>query len=224
MDAHELIAAYALDALDVRDRETFEAHLRECERCREELAPLREAAASLAFSVEAPPPPERLRGRILEAVSERATVVPLRRWRRATYGASALAAAAASLALAFGLWGWSLSRDLDAERSAAAVLADPDASSIALDGAEGRLVVSSTGAAALVVSLAPAPPGRTYEAWVIRGGTPTPAGLFDGAAGRDVVVLEEPVPRGATVAVTLEPAGGVDRPTGEILVSADTRV
>jgi len=31
---HELTAAYALDALDEREAQTYEAHLRDCERWR----------------------------------------------------------------------------------------------------------------------------------------------------------------------------------------------
>ena len=67
MDAHELIAPYALDALDEREREEFEAHLRSCDRCRAELPALREAAAAMSFAADAPAPPDRLRGRILDA-------------------------------------------------------------------------------------------------------------------------------------------------------------
>jgi anti-sigma-K factor RskA len=221
MDAHELIAPYALDALDDGERETFERHLRGCRQCREELPRLQEAAASLAFAVDAPPPPDALRGRILGAVAQGGTVVPMRRWRPLALAASAAAAAAAAVAVGVGLWGASLADELEAERAAKAVLADPSATVIPLRGGEGRLVVSATGRAALVVSLEAAPAGRTYEAWVIRDGTPTPAGLFDGAADRDVVLLDEQVGGDVTVAVTLEPAGGVDRPTGDVLLSAE---
>ena len=39
---HDLTAAYALDALDAHDEERYEEHLATCERCREELAELRD--------------------------------------------------------------------------------------------------------------------------------------------------------------------------------------
>ena len=221
MDAHELIAPYALDALDEREREEFEAHLRTCERCRDELPELREAAAAMAFAAETPPPPERLRGRILDAArAERSNVVPLRPWRRAAFAASGIAAVAAAVAIGLGLWGASVSGELDEQRTANAILADPQASAIPLDGADGRLVVAPTGEAALVVSLEGAPEGKTYEAWVIRDGEPTPAGLFDAEGGRDVLLLDEPVGAGETVAVTLERDGGVDAPTGDPLATA----
>ena len=38
MDLHELTAAYALDALDPEERETYEVHLAQCDRCREKNA------------------------------------------------------------------------------------------------------------------------------------------------------------------------------------------
>ena len=221
MDAHELIAPYALDALDADERDEFEAHLRTCERCRAELPVLREAAAAMAFAAEAAPPPDRLRGRILDAArAERSNVVPLRQRRTVAYVASGVAAVAAAVAIGLGLWGVSLSNDLDAERQASALLADPNAQAVSLHGADGRLVVSPDGRAALVVSLDEAPAGKTYEAWVIRGGEATPAGVFDAEDGRGVHVLDEPVAAGETVAVTLERDGGVDAPSGDPLLTA----
>ena len=221
MDAHELIAPYALDALDADERDEFEAHLRTCERCRAELPVLREAAAAMAFAAEAPPPPDRLRGRILDAArAERSNVVPLRPWKTIAYVTSGIAAVAAAVAIGLGLWGVSLSDDLDTQRQASALLADPNAQAVSLTGAEGRLVVSPDGQAALVVSLDEAPAGKTYEAWVIRDGEATPAGVFDAEDGRGVHVLDEPVGAGATVAVTLERDGGVDAPSGDPLLTA----
>ena len=221
MDAHELIAPYALDALDADERDEFEAHLRTCDRCRAELPVLREAAAAMAFAAEAPPPPDRLRGRILDAArAERSNVVPLRPWKTFAYVASGVAAAAAAIAIGLGVWGVSLSDDLDAQRQASALLADPNAEAVSLDGADGRLVVSPDGQAALVVSLDDAPAGKTYEAWVIRDGAATPAGVFETEDGRGIHVLDEPVAAGETVAVTLERDGGVDAPSGDPLLTA----
>ena len=58
--------------------------------------------------------------------------------------------------------------------------------------------------------------GKTYEAWVIDHGTARRAALFGGSS---TVKIERPVPRGAVVAVTLERAGGVDRPTQSPLMA-----
>jgi anti-sigma-K factor RskA len=217
---HDLTAAYALDALDPHDEERYEEHLATCERCREELAELRDPVATLAYGVESPAPPPELRGRILEAArSERSNVVPIRRrWPAAL---AAVAAVAATVAIALGLWGSSVSDQLDRERSISAILSDPGAKSIPLKGANGRVVVTDTGEAALVVSgLATAPEGKTYELWVAQNGKMLPAGVFDAKHERDVVRLTRPVPPGSGVAVTVEDDGGTDAPTGDPIFTA----
>jgi anti-sigma-K factor RskA len=220
---HELSAAYALDALDPAEEREFEQHLRTCDDCREDVASFEAAAAALAFGVDSPKPPPALRGRILERVaSERAVVVPFRR-RRVSFGlVSGLAAAAAVVAVGLGIWAASLSNDLDRNRDLVAVLGDPAARSIDLDGADGRLVVAPEGAAALVVrNLDPAPEGQTYQAWVIEGkAPPRPAGLFEGGDRHDALVLDQRVPANAVVAVTVEQDGGVDAPTNQPVFSA----
>ena len=224
---HDLTAAYALDALDPAERERYEPHLATCPACQEELASFWETTTALAHGAGGPAPGFALREQILsQARSERTNVVPLRR-RFALPAASGTAAVAAIAALALGLWSSSLARDLektrsqrDAQAQGLAVLADPSARQIPLNGANGRLVVSSSGQAALVVaSLAAAPAGKTYEAWVIEDGVARPAGLFDGAGDHAVVALSRPVPPDAVVAVTLEDDGGATAPTGDPLFS-----
>ena len=227
---HELTGAYALHALDREDERAFEEHLSRCARCREELASFQEAAATLAYGVSAPSASPALRQRILdEARSERAKVVPLRRrWALPVTGG--VAAVAASAALALGVWSASLSQTLESEREARAeqaraleVLSNPDAERIPISGVRGTLVVAPDGRAALVVSRLPrAPENKTYEAWVIEDGAPLPAGLFDARGDRAVVALDRRVPSGAVVAVTVEPEGGVERPTGEPVFTAKT--
>ena len=69
MDAHDLTAAYALDALDPDEAEAYERHLSQCEECREQLAELNETATALAFTTVAPAPPARLRASILDAAA-----------------------------------------------------------------------------------------------------------------------------------------------------------
>jgi len=222
---HEQLAAYALDALDDDERSAFEAHLAECEQCREELTDFRETAGMLAYAAEGPAPPDALRERILEqARRERPSqsVVVLRP-RRALRLTAIAAAAAVAAAIGLGIWAASLSNSLDAERSAraaearaAAILADADSTRIPM-GERGELVRSPDGDAVMVVrNLAPAPEGKTYEAWVIDSGGPIKAGLFEGG-GQQIVLLEQPVGEGAMVAVTLEPEGGSEQPTGDIL-------
>jgi anti-sigma-K factor RskA len=223
-DIHELTAAYALDALDANESEAYEAHLGQCERCRAELAELSEVAASLAWVVEAPAPPPRLRARLLEAAgAERENVVPLpvrNPWLlRAT---SAVAAVAACAAIGLGVWASSLSNSVDSQRAASAsaekaaqILADPAARRVSLTGKQGIVAVNRNGDGVLVVRRLPAAPaGKTYEAWVIPPGeAPRPAGTFTGGSAASVLALKQMVPDGAVIAATVEKAGGVSSPT-----------
>jgi anti-sigma-K factor RskA len=69
----------------------------------------------------------------------------------------------------------------------------------------------------LARGLPPAPPGRAYELWAIAGAEPVPAGVFTVDAGGRGLLRLPPLPAGQTFdtfAVTLEPAGGVPKPTG----------
>jgi anti-sigma-K factor RskA len=78
----------------------------------------------------------------------------------------------------------------------------------------GRVVVADDGKAVLVLDdLAAAPEGKTYQAWVVEGDTPAPAGTFGESDGRAVVPIPQPVPDGAVVAVTVEDSGGAEKPT-----------
>jgi anti-sigma-K factor RskA len=203
MDAHDLTAAYALDALDPEEAEAYERHLSQCEECREQLAELNEGAAALAFGAVAPAPPARLRGSILDAAAaERTNVVPLLRRRWVSRGLAVAAAAAACIAVGIGV---SLSQS-----------SHPQAIS-------GSVLVGSNGVATMhITSLPAAPSGKTYEAWVIPAGQqPIAAGLFPG--GDDTTVqLRGTVPKHAVVAVTVEPDGGSTQPTTKPIFSLST--
>ncbi|HEY4621096.1 MAG TPA: anti-sigma factor [Gaiellaceae bacterium] len=228
---HELTAGYALDALDPDERREYEAHLADCQHCREELASLAQTTEALAIAASGPAPPPGLRDRILEgARAEAQVVVPFEPRRRRTVPVLAAAAAmAAVVALAVGLWAERLSGDLDDARSAleraraaAAVLADPEARTVALQAGDGRLVVGPEGEAVLVLDgMDPAPAGKTYELWIIEGDTPQRAGLFPGRDGTDVVPVDGTVAEGDIVAVTIEDAAGVDAPTTTPIVASN---
>jgi anti-sigma factor RsiW len=231
MDAHDLTAAYALDALDAADREAYEAHLGRCEQCRAELATLGEAATALAWATVSPAPPQRLRESILAAATaERQNVVPFPVRRQWVFRAAvATSAAAACAAVVLGIWASSLSHSLRNERSAHAsaarvteILADPASRKVELRGGSGMVAVDARGHGVLVVrQLPPAPSGKTYEAWVIPpGGQPKRAGLFRGGESPTMLTLDAMVPPGAVVAATMERQGGVDRPTETPIFSA----
>jgi anti-sigma factor RsiW len=219
---HELTAAYALDALSPDEERAYEAHLSRCERCRADLAAFSETATALAHGGDPVSPPPVLRERILaEARRERPNVVPLRpRWTIPVVAAAAVATAAA---VALAIWAVSLSRSLDRQRTARAsaeiaaqIVGDPSAHRVRLS-ARAVLYVRPDGEAALAARGLTQRRGKTYEAWVIRGGRPLPAGTFDGRGRVVVVKLTRRAVAGSVVAVTLEPEGGSAAPTTEPL-------
>ena len=214
-DPHANVAPYALDALDEHEEREFEEHLASCERCREDLAGLREAAAGLAYGAAGPAPPPELKLQILDrARAERPNVIPLAQRRRWAAPIAAVAAVAAALALGIGVWATTRPASGDAFTS---VLAKPGAELLPMDG-KGALAVAPDGSAAVALTLPRAPAGKTYEAWVIRKGAAAPAGLFSRSG---VLKIDRPVKRGSVVAVTLERAGGVDQPTGSPLAATE---
>jgi len=203
MDPHELTAGYALDALSPEEAEAYEWHLSQCEECREQLAELNETATALAFGTTAPAPPERLRAAILDAAAaERSNVVPLPRRRWVARGLAVAAAAVACIVVGLAV---SLSKSSTPNPVTAAVVLGPNRT-----------------ATLHVSGLSAAPSGKTYEAWVIPAGLPArPAALFPGGAST-TVRLPGTVPRNAVVAVTVERAGGVNKPTQPPIFSTPT--
>lgn len=142
-----------------------------------------------------------------------------------------LAAASGVAAIVLGAWAFYSGVRSDGESGSAAeppahqqavsLLARGDVERLPLSGSVGRviLVVEPSGDATLVLNgLSAADSQWAYQAWVFQPGvTPAngeparPAALF---SGREALVpLTTPVPPGATVAVTLEPAAGSFAPT-----------
>src|SRR2546423_3106701 len=185
---HELSAAYALDALDGDDLRAYEEPLAGCDRCREDVASFRATAAALAHDVDLPSPPETLEHRILEAArAERPNVVPLpRRW---AIPAATLAVASAAAAIVLGIWAVHLSNSVDHQqqiRKDQKSLIDilSDCSKTPMNGGGAVCVAPTKQAVVIADNLSPAPPGKTYEAWVITGRRGKAAGLFRGGGGR----------------------------------------
>ena len=243
----ELAALYALGALDTPDRESFEAHLAAgCAACQESLREARGVSDELALSVDPVDPPARVRERLFSKVQSDADIsanpsVP----KANTYVYWAALATAASLVVATGLWiqTRSLARELDNETSnrlrleeelagvteifdalssprnrAVSLDAQPAApgarASAFLDSQNGRLFL-------YVENLDPLPAGQTYQIWLIVDGTPVSAGIFDVQADGSARLDGEPLPGfegTVTVAITVEPAGGVAQPTGPMVL------
>jgi anti-sigma-K factor RskA len=215
----ELIAGHALRALSSEDEERVVVHLAECERCRRRLRETEAVAASLAYSVPQLAPPPELRSRVLAIaepvvaapVAEAAAEAPVRQARRVTRGwwprFSLVAVPAMAVALvALLAWNLSLRNDISSGRDDLATGA-----AVALPGV-GNVVAQTDGNATLFAHLQPAPAGKTYEAWVIRGSVALPAGVFEGGGTVELELTQAAKP-GDKIAVTVEPAGGSRKPT-----------
>jgi anti-sigma-K factor RskA len=111
-----------------------------------------------------------------------------------------------------------------------ALLGDPATRIVTLVGlkpspdAQGRMIWNPRGGGLFVAAdLPPAPEGKTYELWAIAAGKPLPAGVFPVGADGRAKVRVAPLEGVATVdvfAVTLEPAGGVPSPTGDMYLAS----
>jgi|SRR5688572_7302557 len=109
-------------------------------------------------------------------------------------------------------------------QSAMAVLAAADLTRVDLQGAPaapqaaGRALWSrQSGMVFAANNLPPLPAGKIYQVWLVGTGPPVSAGLVaPDESGRGVAIFRTPVDvTGAvTVAVTIEPEGGVPAPTG----------
>ena len=239
-DVHALAGAYALDALPEDERAFFERHLAACDACRAEVAELTETAAKLGGGAAMTPPPD-LRERILAAAdvtrqlppeAEPETSVVQGPWQRVRSRAL-LPVAACLVLVVIGLSATvlNLRSQLEDARTGpdaavTAVLGAPDLETVELDmgdGGPGRFLFSaSEDEGVLVVHGMPdVGSDETYELWLMHDGVAVAAGLFRPNDTGAAIAAVDGIVRGAElVAVTIEPAGGSQRPTGEILASA----
>jgi anti-sigma-K factor RskA len=235
IDIHHLAAAYALDALDARERAAFEAHYPSCDVCRADVLDFRSTLAVVAEAEAMAPPPE-LRRRVLDEIAQTRQLSPhlpasvtdlaerRRRYRR-TITTVVAAAVAAGLFTAGAL----VVDGGDSPAYAtelAKVFDHSDARLVTLDGDGGaRVRVAWSGGAERAVLLADdlpeAPDGMAYELWLIDESGPVPMNVLDDADGgeiRDAIVIDGDSGREPTAwGITLEPAIGSAAPTGDIL-------
>ncbi|WP_329131181.1 anti-sigma factor [Streptomyces sp. NBC_00670] len=235
-DLHTLTGAYALHALDERERDAFARHLSLCAPCAAEVRELTATAARLGGAAATPPRPqlkEEVLRRITTVRQEPPHTTPAAR-PAGTGGARtrrlfrwALAACLAAAAALGGTAVWQHQQADDAQEQArraehrvdeiAAVLAAPDARTRTADlkGATGTVVVSkSENRAVFVVAGMDRPPeGKVYQLWFDDGGSMRPAGLMDPDRSTEAVLLKGALDGASGMGVTLEPAGGSPRPT-----------
>jgi hypothetical protein len=133
---------------------------------------------------------------------------------------------------AVGLGAWALAAETGSDVTPASgpadervltVLTDSRAERYPLRASVGRitLVVAEDDRAVLALDgLGPAPDGRAYQAWLVSPGSATPIPDATFAGTERAVTIERLVTEGTRIAVTLEPAGGVERPSRPLRLSA----
>jgi anti-sigma-K factor RskA len=146
----------------------------------------------------------------------------------------ALRIAAVIAIVAIGAWGLGLQRQLDAARqfdqAVASVLdaaGQPGAQAVILGPAQGKqgngiAAVAPDGTTTLAMRDLPATSdGQVYTTWVIVGKNPIPVADFTVDANGIASVRTRPAetPRGAVLAVTLEPNAGNTAPKGPVISS-----
>jgi anti-sigma-K factor RskA len=227
-ELHTLSGAYVLDALTAEEAAAFRTHLDACPACRQEVRELRAAAARMGAS-EALAPPDRLRGRVLEAADRMPQLPPRVRGTGPGHGSGwrprLLAAAAAVVLVVGAAVGIGQLRHDDTPRLAAGVVQvfqAPDARTAEVSTPKGVLRVAtspSKGEMAVDTSaLAPLDDKHVYQLWAIADGAMTSAGLVH---DKDVGAHMAMPARGTEVAITVEPKGGSERPTTKPIVRVD---
>jgi anti-sigma-K factor RskA len=229
IEIHHLGAAYALDALDERERAAYEAHFATCDICRTDVREYRAAAAELA-SLSATPPPPDVKARVMSEIAVTRQLSPLqssvvrladRRPNRAVTAVLAIAAAA----LFFVAGAVVLGGDDDSfGDQVAAMMEDPTFTIVELGGeGQGSFKVAWTSDEAAVIGDGLPDPGagKRYELWMIDGSGAHAMHLLDPAKDGDVQRLMDFSGTPAGWGVTIEPEQGSDVPTEPILYHAE---
>lgn len=226
-ESEELLGAYALDAVTDDERDLLERHLRECARCRQELAEHRESAALLALGS---PAPEGLWDRISGSIAgqpPKKKLAPVGRqgpWR-AGWGVAAAVATAA--AVVTGFMGVRLVQQEDQIRDirrvvraqglqgvAAETAQDQTSLHVPLVAEEGStlatVVVLPNGKGFVIRPLLPSlPKDRTYQLWALVGKGTVSAGVLGNRPTLTAFSVDMPVDG---FAISEERHGGVPVP------------
>ncbi len=217
-------AGWALGALSPEEAERFAAHLDDCANCSAEVARLTEASGRLVEAVPLLTPPPELRERVMASVRAEASLFdaasadPHRPEQVRPLGRSAvrpgvLLATLATLATVIAAIVLLTTGHGSTQGGVRTVVGKV----IPKGGARARAVVriGAHEATLVVTRLAAPPPGRVYQAWVVRRGSPaTPTGaLFSVPLSGDTRILLPPLRNITQVLVTAEPPRGSPKPT-----------
>ena len=227
----DLKDAYALGALPDDERATVDAYLALHPERQAEIDELAGVTGLLALAPPEYEPSADLRRRVMEAVEAEsvrpraARRRPASSWLDRFAGLRNVALGAAAV-LVVGLLSWNVLlqenvRDLRGQVEKART-ADQEAREIELggawaeQGARAEVTALKDDRAILVVEDMPSmPEGRIGQVWVIRGENPEPSGLLEPSGNMAATAITAPLRGADAIAVTVEPAGGSDKPTSD---------
>ncbi len=231
LETQDLIALYALDALELAGRERVEKLLEQDADARAELKANLELTEMLAFTVPSKTAPDALESKVLAKIRQLQTpsqpTAPTSVMRPATrvvipwFARASLGfALAASLAgVWFGVRNLQLSSDLkslqDQKTALSSIVADNRARVVALLAPDGKTVVGQAiithdGRVLMAHNMGKLPPGKTWQAWFVpkKSTMPTSIGTFRGPSVAATIPSEV-----TAVGISEEPDGGSEKPT-----------
>ena len=247
----ELLAFYALDALNDEEKELVEAYLKEHPEARQQVEEMGRAVSALPYGVPPVEPAPHSKEALMRRVASSTKKQPSKpRGLRFENLFRAFSLGAATIAI---LWAIVLSAQVSRLRNEVSALSEalvaqsnqieqintqlsqitPSAViTVSLKGtdvqpqAQGQLIAdpNSQSAVLVIVGLTPLEAGKTYQVWLIEGDAPVSAGLLkvDGN-GQGVLVVSSETPIGSfdALGISVEPEEGSLLPTGDIVVLSD---
>ncbi|MEO7371596.1 MAG: anti-sigma factor [Ilumatobacteraceae bacterium] len=231
-DIHQLAAAYALDAVDERERADFESHYPTCAVCRPEVVGFRDTLSHVAASV-AVAPPASLKASVMAEIGNTRQLSPLlpdsvvdlaTHRKRQQRMVRVLSVAAALILISIGAFvvGKQAGGDTGYDVAAAALFARPDTRTTTLVGpgtGSFRIAWSPSGREIVVLGdgLAKPAAGKAYELWLVDAKGAHAVRLLDKADGQKVrrVIKIDGDPK--QWVITVEPEAGVALATGPVI-------
>ena len=231
----ELKDIYVLGALPEEERSAFEHYLTAHPEWQAEVDELGAFANLLAFSPQQQEPPPELRSKVMEVVE--AETASRRARRRSIFAGlrefldtRSIALGAAAM-LVVGLLSWNVllqdrvqdltgqvqeARAERPERQVQESQTIPLEGTWAQQGASAEVASIDENRVILVGENMPSvPENRTCQIWVIRDDVPTPSGLFDPDGNMTATAVTTSIEKADAIAVTVEPAGGSEKPSSE---------
>lgn len=234
----ENIPAYAIGALDADDITALESHLKTCASCRTELAEYHALSESLLMAVPPKQPSTALRKRLQSRLpSARKPPRPQVTWSfsRLAIGFAVFTLLVLNFVSFAQLWQIqsqqaSLLNRVENAQVALAMLSSPNIQTLSITGGQvsGSLLVDKDNNKAILIAqnLPALTENQIYQIWLVKpDGGRVSAGLFRPESGQSyttkAILPTQSLSNYLGIGVTVEPAGGSDKPTGARIFKVD---